>query len=515
LLLRAHALMSKLPDGNSLVEVKRRELLDVIRACSGLWIEAIAADPYVAPGGELKLTTTLVNRSDFPLRLESIGLPFGNATRAVNAELKNNQPLPTELVVRVPEAAELSQPYWLRDEHGQGVFTVGDARLVGTPENAAALPVTLTVAAGQTGEKLVFELPAQFRRTDPVRGEQYRPVEIVPAFAVNLAEKVIVFPDRQPKRVRVALKSVVLKSNAMRETAGTLRLRLPDGWHATPEVVPVTLKDEEASATFTVTPSEASSVGALSAEFESDGKKFSRGTLEIDYPHIPRQTLFPVARAKLVRLDLQKRGSQIGYVMGSGDEIPEALRQIGYQVTPLSDEDLGNLDLKKYDAVITGVRAYNTRPALRASQKRLLDYVEAGGTLVVQYNTPDNSLAGVQLGPYPFKLSQDRVTIEEAPVRVLAPQDALMNTPNKINAADFDGWVQERGLYFANEWDEKYQPLFESHDPGEKELRGGTLVARYGKGTYVYTSFAWFRQLPAGVPGAYRLFVNIISAGQK
>ncbi|MCA1591640.1 MAG: PIG-L family deacetylase [Acidobacteria bacterium] len=512
LLLRAHASMSKLPDGDPLVAVKRRELLDVIRACSGLWMEAIAAEAFVTPGGELKVTTTLVNRSSFPLKLESIGLPYGNAPRAVNSELKSNQPLPTEVSVRVPADAELSQPYWLRDEHGQGVFGVGDARLVGTPESATALPLTLTIAAGDAGEKLVYEIPAQFRRTDPVRGEQYRPVEIVPPVVVNLEEKVLVFPDRQPKRVRLAL-----RNNVAGNTSGTLRLRLPEGWRAEPEAVPVALrnKGEETSATFTVTPSQAQSAGTLSAEFESGGRRFSRGTLEIDYPHIPRQTLFPLARARLVRLDLQKRGEQIGYVMGSGDEIPEALRQVGYHVTLLSDEDLDGADLKNYDAVITGVRAYNTRPFLRERQKRLLDYVEAGGTLVVQYNTSSNELAGAQLGPYPFKLSQDRVTVEEAPVQMLAPQDMLMNAPNKITAADFDGWVQERGLYFASEWDGKYVPLFESHDPGEAERRGGTLVARYGKGTYIYTSLAWFRQLPAGVPGAYRLFVNMISAGKK
>jgi hypothetical protein len=194
--------------------------------------------------------------------------------------------------------------------------------------------------------------------------------------------------------------------------------------------------------------------------------------------------------------------------------VPDALRQVGYEVTLLRDEDLEAIDLSRFDAVITGVRAYNTRAALRREQRRLLEYVERGGTLVVEYNTPDRTLEGVQLGPYPFKLTQDRVTDEEAAVTMLAPADALLNEPNKITAADFGGWVQERGLYFASEWDARYTPLFASHDSGEQELKGSTLVARYGRGTYVFTSLAFFRQLPAGVPGAYRLFVNMISAGK-
>ena len=301
------------------------------------------------------------------------------------------------------------------------------------------------------------------------------------------------------------------------DAVGTLRLKLPAGWMATPSEIPATLKGkgEEFRATFNVAPPAASSTAALAAEFESGGKTHTRGMVEIDYQHIPRQTLFPVAAAKLVRADIQKRGSRVGYVMGAGDEVPEALRQVGYDVTLLSDEDLEAADLSRFDAVVVGVRAYNTRPALRRQQKRLFEYVERGGTLVVQYNTGDRTLEGAQLGPYPFRITGDRVTDETAEVKPLAPDDALLNTPNKITAADFGGWVQERGLYFASEWDARYAPLFASRDPGAAELRGSTLVARHGKGTYVFTALAFFRQLPAGVPGAYRLFVNFISAGKK
>jgi LmbE family N-acetylglucosaminyl deacetylase len=513
LLFRAYAELTKLAtsklQADPWVLEKRDKLADVIRACAGLWVEATTADPYVTPGSQVKITTTLVNRSDFPLRLSDLGLVGSQPTEA-GVELKNNQPATQELNVTAP--ADYSQPYWLREAPGKGLFTVKDQLLIGMPENSPPLDVYVSIAANNGADNFSFDVPVLFRWTDRVRGDLYRPLTVVPAAAVGVEEKTLVFPDRQARQVRVTL-----KSNVAGETDGTLRLKLPAGWSATPTEVPATLKGkgDEFKATFNVTPPAGAGVAALAAEFTSGGKTFTRGLEEIDYPHIPRQTLFPAAEAKLVRVDLQRRGSRVGYVMGSGDEIPEALRQAGYDVALLSDEDLDGADFSKFDAVIVGVRAYNTRAALRKNQRRLLEYVERGGTMVVQYNTPDRSLEGVQLGPYPFKLTQDRVTDEDAAVRVLAPDDAILNAPNKITAEDFGGWVQERGLYFASDFDQRYTPLFASHDPGEQDLKGSTLVARYGKGTYVFTALAFFRQLPAGVPGAYRLFVNMISAGKK
>lgn len=522
LLVRAHREMGKLSDGGSLIEEKRRELINVIRSCAGLWVEAVAAEPLTTQGGDVRVTSTLVNRSDYPLRLvsafvsaQSIMIPTGtgSAGQTINKELKNNEPVQSESVVRVLEGPQVSQPYWLREAPGKGLFAVDEQRLIGTPENRPALMATFLISAGPEGEPLNIQTPVQFRWTDRVRGDLYRPVAVVPEVAVSVEDKVLLFPDRKPKQVRVTL-----KSNVAAGMAGALRLKLPAGWTASPAEIPVTLKskDEEVKATFAVTPPMGASVGELAAEFESGGKKFTQGMIEIDYAHIPRQTLFPAAEARLVRVDLQKRGDRIGYVMGAGDEVPDALRQVGYEVTLLSDEDLAGADLSRFDAIITGVRAYNTRAALRSQQKRMLEYVERGGTLVVQYNTPDRTLEGFQFGPYPLKTTTDaRVTDEEAAMTLLAPDDPILNAPNKITRADFDGWVQERGLYFAREFDSRYTPLFASHDSGEQDLKGSTLVARVGRGTYVFTALAFFRQLPAGVPGAYRLFVNMISAGRK
>src|SRR5437764_2607150 len=421
LLVHAYALLSNMETSKTpadlIVFEKRKELGEVIRACAGLFIEATASEPYATPGAQIKINTTLVNRSDFPLRLVDLGL-LGSGPTSASAELKNNQTVTQEITQPAP--GDYSQPYWLREEPGKGLFTVKDQTLIGAPENALPLDLLVSIAANNGGDALSFEVPVLFRWTDRVRGDLYRPVVVVPEVAVGVEDKVLIFPDRQSKQVRVTL-----KNNVAAATAGTLRLKLPAGWSASPAEVPAALKgkDDEFKATFGVTPPSGASAATLAAEFESGGKVFTRGLTEIDYPHIPRQTLFPLAEAKLVRVDLQRRGSRVAYVMGSGDEIPEALRQVGYDVTLLSDEDLEAADLSRFDAVVAGVRAYNTRAALRRAQKRLLEYVERGGTLVVQYNTPDRSLEGVQLGPYPFKLTQDRVSDEDAAVTLLAPGD--------------------------------------------------------------------------------------------
>ncbi|HVF67696.1 MAG TPA: PIG-L family deacetylase, partial [Pyrinomonadaceae bacterium] len=461
-LARAYALLNNMTATKALAEnkipadpllfEKQKELAEVIRACAGLWMEATAPEPYVTPGGELKVTTTLVNRSDFPLKFETVGVSSAGAD-VLRAELKNNEPFTRETTRPVPPGDYYSQPYWLREEPRAGLFTVNPRWLVGQPENAPQFSVPVSIVAGEGDDHVSFQVPVLYRWVDPVRGTLYRPVAVVPEVAVGVEEKTLVFPDRQPKRVRVTL-----KSNTAAETAGALRLKLPAGWSATPAEVPVTLKTkgEEFRADFNVTPPQNASVASLSAEFDAGGKTFTRGFNEINYPHIPPQTLFHAAASKLVRVDLQRRGSRVGYVMGSGDEVPEALRQVGYDVTLLSDEDIESGDLSRFDAVITGVRAYNTRAVLRRRQKRLNEYVERGGTLVVQYNTPDRTLEGAQVGPYPFKLTQARVTDETAVIDVLAPAAALMTTPNRITDEDFKGWVQERGLYFASDWDARY-----------------------------------------------------------
>jgi hypothetical protein len=328
---------------------------------------------------------------------------------------------------------------------------------------------------------------------------------------VNLTEKVYMFPEQSAKTVEVLLKS------GRENVSGEVSLDLPSSWKVMPASIPFQLKKnaEEMKVTFQVTPPAYTASEMLKAVVKtSSGLSLSRGILTIDYSHIPVQTLFPEATAKAVRADMQIAGKQIGYIMGAGDEVPASLRQIGYHVTLLSDNDLQkDTDfLSRFDAIIAGVRAYNTQERLKFYQPKLLQYVNNGGTLLIQYNV-SNNLVTDEIGPYPFRLSRERVTVEEAPVTFLKPEHPIFQMPNKITPKDFEGWVQERGLYFADSLDTRYETILTTKDPGEKEKAQpyGLFISPYGKGRFVYTGYAFFRQLPAGVPGAYRFFANLIA----
>jgi hypothetical protein len=357
---------------------------------------------------------------------------------------------------------------------------------------------------------MTFEVPVRYRGVDPVEGEQYRPFSIIPPVALNLPEKTYVFADNKLQSLQVNVRSNVSKAS------GLVSIRTPDGWKVTPPSIPFEFKqkDENLSIVFQVEPTSTSGSGTFSAEATVGDIRVRQDMTTIRYPHIPPQTVFPVAEGRLLRVNLKKTDRRIGYIMGAGDDIPTALRQLGYPVTLLTDDDLKNGGLSHYDVIIAGVRAYNTRPVLKANQRKLMEFIEKGGTYVVQYMTARRAETE-NLGPYPFNVSSDRVSVEEAPVRFLVPNHPVLNVPNKITQADFDGWVQERGLYFSDKWDAHYTAILASNDPGEPSREGGLLVAQYGKGTFVFTGYAFFRQLPAGVPGAYRLFVNLISLGRQ
>jgi LmbE family N-acetylglucosaminyl deacetylase len=492
------------------IETKEQEILNAIRDCAGIAIDVAAGDSTVTPGGELPVSVTVVNRSDYPFRLSMVGTLYAAPGKAPGAALENNKPVKTDLLLRLPAKMAYSQPYWLaRDPKTQGLFEVADPRQIGLPVAPPELTLQVTLDDPKNNT-LIYTVPVVYRYVDPVKGEQIRSADVVPPVSVKLSSNVYVFPDAKPKPVTVFLRS-------FGATEGKLWLLLPEGWKSDPQLAVVTMtgKGDEARATFTVTPPAGETTAAIRAELaigESGGFGHSQGIVDVDYPHIPPQRVLGHAVAKAVRADIRKRGTRVGYIMGSGDDVPNILRQVGYEVTLLSDNDLDRGDFSMYDAVVTGVRAYNTRKRLRLAHEKLMQYVEGGGTMVVQYNTSGNDLAVPEPGPYPFKISRDRVTVEEAPVKLLAPTHALLTTPNKITEADFNGWIQERGLYFTSEWDPRYTTVLASNDPGEPEKPGGQLVAKHGKGTFIYTSYAWWRQLPAGVPGAIRAFVNLVSA---
>jgi hypothetical protein len=425
------------------------------------------------------------------LVLDGTEIPEGRA-------LEPNHPVLETRALRPAADAKPTEPCWL------GAGQAPPSPLAGLPEAPAPYRATFRLEA--RGVPFEITVPVQYRFRDPVRGERYQPFVVNPAVLVDLPGPVEILGDASPRPLRVRV------SSGGGPVAGRIRLEAPPGWRVEPADLPFDLAraGEEAELRTTLTPPEAPSDGHLEVKVETPAGTFpARSRVRIDPPHIPLQTLFPPCGARVVRLDLKGAGGRIGYVMGPGDDIPDALRPLGYQVDLLTDEALAG-DLSVYDAVVVGIRAFNTRPGLVRLKDRLLDYVARGGTEVVLY-TVDQGRVVQDLGPYPFKVSRDRVTDETARVTFLAPSHPVLTTPNRITQADFDGWVQERGLYFARDWDPRYEPILSMADKGEAQLSGSLLVASHGRGHFVYTGLAFFRQLPDGVPGAYRLFANLLA----
>ena len=502
---RAHRACAALPD-DPWVRHKRQEIAEVMRGCAGLWLEAIAPTPTVSPGSTIRVATAALSRSHAPIVLESVELRPGPAARRSGRSLAYNEPVTDTVQVEVAETRQPSQPFWLRSPPNAGSFRIESGDEAGLPENAPALATRFVVRIA--GERLVYDVPVAYRWIDRVQGERYRDLVIVPPATMRFEEDVYLFPKpgTETKTVRVTVEG------ADRAVAGSLRLVLPAGWSSTPASHSIRLAraGQDTTVSFNVKPGGERLAERMRAELVVEGRAWGTRRVVIDYEHIPIQMLFPEAEARLVRDQVVCTARDVGYIDGSGDAIPQALRAMGVRVSLLSDTDVERADLSRFDAIVTGIRAYNTRPRLRALQPRLLDYVSQGGRLVVQYNTSEPGL-GEALGPWPFTISRDRVTVETAPITIVTPEHPLMTRPNRIEARDFEGWVQERGIYFAAGVDPKYDAILSCHDPGEPGLTGGLIAARYGRGQFVYTGLVFFRELAAGVPGAYRLFANLVS----
>lgn len=490
-------------------ERKLREVNQLIQDCLGLYGEALADHYYVVPGEKVTVAFEFVNRSASAVSIASLQSDQADFDSVLNAGLDRNKALMVKSVRTLGKDVDYSDPYWLREPHSSGIFTVHQSALIGKPDNPPAITFTATFKVA--GESLAVELPLAYRWTDPVNGEQHRPVEVVPAVDLTLSNGVWIFGDELPKEL-----SVRVRSQRLSAVSGKVKLNLPAGWKYTPDEIPFDLGDEkeEVTAIFKVTPPSGASEGLLKAEAVVGNDAYSRSLKTIAYDHFPIQTLLPEASSRIVRLDIGREGDAIGYIEGAGDDVPSALRNIGYDVWMMKNEDVTLSSLTKLDAVVLGVRALSTRPGIEQLMKTLLAYVEGGGTLIVQYNN-DTRLDAAMFAPFPLKLSRDRVSQEHAEVRFLAPDHPVLNTPNKITQKDFDHWVQERGLYFPSTWDENYTPILSMNDEGEEASDGSLLVAQYGKGYYVYTGLSFFRELPEGVPGAYRLFANIVSLGKN
>jgi len=502
-LIEAHRALSALPD-QAWKFRKLHDLERVIAGCLGLDVESVSGTPSAVPGSELTINMNAIQRSTQDVRI-AYATPRADSVIEEPTPLLPNQLVNIKRTVQLPADLDISQPYWLRESHELGRYEVAEQHVIGTPENAPALPVEVNLTID--GYPLRYTIPTAYKYNDPVRGEVKEPFVLTPPAMVNLPASPRIFSGANSEKItaRIIARSAI--------TNGQLNFNVKNGWQIDPVSVEFNAASgEEVSVDAMLTPPVEASQSVLGAEVVIDGNVYNRGFERIEYDHIPAQTLFPPAQIKVVSLDVKIAGERIGYIPGAGDAIPEALERIGYTVDSLAESDMNSDNLARYDAIVLGIRALNTNERIGFYMPALFDYTAKGGVVILQYNT-HRGLKTETFSPYPFTISQERVTDETSEMRMLAPDHPVLNVPNKISKSDFDNWVQERGLYFASEWDPAFTPVFSANDPEEKPSEGGLLIAKHGEGWFVYSGISWFRQLPAGVPGAYRLFANLVSLG--
>ncbi len=497
------------PNGEPVKEVAKKEA------------DAMTA---VSPGQDFLAAIDFHNGSRVSLVMDGLKLevPEGWATISGKTKRFSVEPGQNARVVfrlKVPRNAEYSRPYWHRDDPETESLNHVDNEKYATLPFPPPLLRALAQYAVTLGENTVensITTTVVTRFVDASGKESARPLAVVPAFSVALEPGAQVISTHNGSNSTV---TVGVNSNSSRETRGVLRLELPSGWRPEPAQFAVAFKrrGEKQEFQFKVFPAGLQEGRAkVRAVLEADGEKFSEGYTLVTREDLGSFYYYQPAVQRVSIVDVKaSHDLKIGYIMGAGDDIPTVLKQVGMDVTLIPPEKIANEDLSVYGTIVLGIRAYDTQKNVAANNKRLLDYVAAGGTLVVQYNTGVGDFNKGSFTPYSAELSRARVSVEEAPVDILAPEDGVFHYPNEIMARDFDGWVQERGLYFMDKWDDHFKPLLSCHDPGEEPQKGGLLRAQYGKGTYIYTGYAFFRQLPAGVPGAVRLYVNLLSAGHE
>jgi LmbE family N-acetylglucosaminyl deacetylase len=499
-LVKAYQLIQNLEDKHWR-EIKSEEIKEIIYQCAGLFLEGVAKSPFVTVGEKIDLKIEAINRSKIQMVLNSI------QSEKINKELNFNQAFRLDKVWNSTAKMKPTTPYYLEEKGSLGMYKVADKNLIGLPESPPQFVLDFEVTI--SGQKFQFQKPIVYKYNDAEKGETYKPFVVVPKASVSMDEKVLVFSEGKSKKVSVKVKSFA------DNLVGDLTLRVPSDWKIQPEKQNVTLTKSGETQTywFEVFPPKNQSETELIPELKVGNEIFDKELIEINYSHIPEQKVLLSGGSKIVHIDIQKKGDKIGYIMGAGDSVPESLKQIGYEVEIISPSAITAENLKKYDAVVVGVRAFNVIPELTYKNQILFDYVKNGGNMIVQYNTSRDVLTK-DVAPYELELSRDRVTEENSPVKFIDPNHLVLNYPNKITQKDFEGWVQERGLYFPDKWSKEFDPILAMNDKGEKSMKGSLLVAKYGKGYYVYTGLSFFRELPEGVSGAYRLMANMLSLGK-
>jgi LmbE family N-acetylglucosaminyl deacetylase len=503
-LLEAYKLIQNLEDQHWKA-IKLEDIKNVIAACAGLYLEAVAETNQATANSSINLKIESINRSDYQITLNSYAINTLDVVK--NIELKNNISYDFKDVLKIDSKQQPTTPYWLTKKGSLGMYTVDDKNLIGQPETPRNQLVTFNLTFGKTS--ISYSKPIVYKTNDDVKGEVYKPFEIIPEASAKVAEDVIIFENDKQKDIVVIVKA------GRDNLEGFVQIAHPKDWNVYPEKqkVSITHKGEDQTLIFTVIPPKNQSEGLITPMVTVGNEVYTKKLVEINYDHIPFQTVLLPSESKVVRLDIKKRGENIGYIEGAGDVVPESLKQIGYNVVVIKPEEINAETLNRFDAIVVGIRAYNVVEALKYKQQLLFNFVEQGGNLIVQYNTSRETIVD-ELAPYKLELSRDRVTDENAEVRFLNPNHPLLNYPNKITEKDFEGWTQERGLYFPDQWSSEFTPLLSMNDKGETPKDGSLLVAKHGKGYYIYTGLSFFREFPEGVSGAYRLFANMLSIGK-
>ncbi|KQS92416.1 PIG-L family deacetylase [Chryseobacterium sp. Leaf394] len=496
---------------------KVKSLDQIILSCAGFMGEVVTNQAEAVAGDQYNFRLNLISRAENPVVLENV--EWLNQSESFTRKLSKDSLITIEYKIQIPADVALTEPYWLaKPATDAATFSVPNETLIGLPEAESQLNVLLDLKIGT--EKFQVRLPLSFKKLDPVRGDVVEALRIIPALELKFAQPLYLIKENEDLNLSLNFKvnsnkqfnngKVNLMFNGERLGGGDLK----------------SINGKEFTVDYVVPKTKLALISSnrlqLDANFVADGVNYNKKQVLIQYPHLSSLQYFAPATVAVMKGDIQVKVKKVGYVDGAGDFIPEFLRIAGIQVDVLKDADFyGNPDLSggngslsklsQYDAIVLGVRANNTEKKLGRWMPFLWSYVKAGGNLVMQYNTNQDTTVD-QLGMYNFSIANKRVTEENATVKFLNPNHKLLNYPNKISAEDFNGWVQERGAYFPVQWDSAYEPLFEMHDTDEEPLQGSTLYAKYGKGNFIYTPLAFFRQLPAGNVGAARLFLNFLSA---
>lgn len=501
-LIKAYQLIQKLEDEHW-KKVKSEEIKTIIEACAGLFLEAIASEEMATPNSTIEINIEAINRSQANIKLNSVTLLNAKSV-SVNKSLLNNEDIKETIAFKLAENIKYSNLFWLNEKQQNGLYSVSDKALRNLPELSHPFPVVFHLEI--ENQAFTFIKNLTYKKNEPNDGETYIPFSIVPKFTTEIANKVAVFDGKNDKNITV---KVTAYEN---DAKGIIKLQLPKDWTIIPNEIPISIgtKGETKTVSFSVIPPKEEQNIVVKALVESNNKTYDKQLTQISYSHIPKQTILEVSEAKFVNLNIQTKGKNIAYIMGAGDEVGENLKNLNYSVSFLKLDEIELEKIKNFDAIIVGIRAFNVLDDLKFKNKALFEYVNQGGNLIVQYNTT-RGLVTKEVAPYTLELSSDRVTDENASVTFLQPNHTVLNFPNKITTKDFEGWVQERGLYFPNKWDSNFMPILAMHDKGDEETKGSLLIAKYGKGNYVYTGLSFFRELPEGVSGAYKLLANLIA----